>query len=75
MNKMLDSKLTKYSDKGEERNQTIEKQDNDTMFLWNGVSLFNIEENALKSECTPTATKDTDLTIKDNAIISKIKKL
>ena len=45
------------------------------MFLWNGVSIFNIEENALKSKYTPTATKDTDLAIKDNAIISKIKKL
>ena len=45
------------------------------MFLWNGVSLFNTEEKALKSEYTPTATKYTDLAIKDNAIISKIKKL
>ena len=53
----------------------MEKQDDDTMFLWNGSSLFNTEENAFKSECTPTGTKDTDLAIKDNAIISKIKKL
>ena len=45
------------------------------MFLWNGVSLFNTEENALKSEYTPIATKDMDLTIKDKAIILKIKKL
>ena len=45
------------------------------MFLWNGVSLFYTEENALKSEYTPTSTKGTDLAIKDNAIISKIKKL
>ena len=75
MNKLLDSRLTKDSGKEEEKNQTIEKQDNDTMFLWDGVSLFNTEENTLKSEYTPTATKDTDLTIKDNAIISKIKKL
>ena len=45
------------------------------MFLWNGVSLFNIEENALKSQYTPTTTKDKNLTIKDNAIILKIKKL
>ena len=75
MNKLLDSKLTKDNDKEEEKNQTIEKQDNDTMFLWDGVSLFNTEENTLKSEFTPTTTKDTDLTIKDSAIISKIKKL
>ena len=49
MNKLLDPKLTRDSGKEEKTNQTIEKQDNDTMFLWNGVSLFNIEENALKS--------------------------
>ena len=75
MNKLLDSKLTKDSGKKEEKNQTIEKQDDDIIFLWNGSSLFNTEENALKSEYTLTATKDTHLTIKDNAIISKIKKL
>ena len=75
MNQILDSKLTKDSDKEEKKNQTIEKQDDDTMFLWNGVSLFNIEENAFKSVCTPIATKDTDLAIKDKEIISKIKKL
>ena len=75
MNKLLDSKLTKDSGKGEEKNQTIEKHDDDTMLLWNGSSLFNTEENTLKFEYTLTTTKDTDLTIKDNAIISKIKKL
>ena len=75
MNRLLDSKLTKDSGKEEEKNQTIEKQDDDTIFLWNGVSLFNTEENALKSEYTPTSTKGTDLEIKDNTIISKIKKL
>ena len=69
MNKFLDPKLTKYSGKEEKKNQTIEKQDIDTMFSWNGVSLFDTEDNALKSEYTPTATKDMDLTI------SKIKRL
>ena len=75
MNQLLDSKLTKNSGKEEEKNQTIEKQEDDTMFLWDGVSLFDTEENAFKSEYTPTTPKDTDLTIKDNVIISKIKKL
>ena len=46
MNKLLNSKSTE--DRGKE--QTIEKQKDDTMFLWNGVSLFNTEENALKSK-------------------------
>ena len=75
MNKLLDSKLTKDSSKEEEKNQTIEKQDDDTMFLWKGASLFNTEEKAPKPEFPPTATKGMDLAIKDNTIISKIKKL
>ena len=69
MNQLLDSKLTKDSGKEEKKNQAMEKQDNDTMFSWNGISLFDTEESALKTECTPTATKDMDLTI------SKIKRL
>ena len=75
MNKLLESKLNKDSCKKEEKNQTTKKQDDDAMFLWNGSSLFNTEENALKSEYTPTTTKDTDLEIQHNEIISKIKKL
>ena len=47
----------------------MEKQDNDTMFSWNGISLFDTEESAPKTECTPTSTEDMDLTI------SKIKRL
>ena len=73
MNQLLDSKLTKDSGKEENKNKTIEKQEDDTMFLWDGVLVFDIEENTLKSEYTPTATKDMDLTIKYNAIILKIK--
>ena len=56
MNKLLGSKPTKDNSKEEEKNQTMEKQDNDTMFSWDGVSLFNTKENALKYEYTPTAT-------------------
>ena len=69
MNQLLDSKLTKDSGKEEKKNQTMEKQDNDTMFSWDGVSLFDTGESALKPECTPTSTKNRDLTI------SKIKRL
>ena len=75
MNQLLDSKLTKDSGKEEEKNQTIEKQEDDTMFLWDGVSLFDIEESAFKYEYTPTATKNMDFIIKDNATIAKIKRL
>ena len=43
MNQLIDSKLTKGSRKEENKNKTIEKQEDDTMFLWDGVSLFDIE--------------------------------
>ena len=39
------------------------------MFSWNGISLFDTEESAPKTEYTPTSTEDMDLTI------SKIKRL
>ena len=75
MNQLLDSKLTKDSKGKEKNNKTIEKQEDDTMFLWDGVSIFDTEGSILKPENIPTATKDMDLIIKDNATISKIKKL
>ena len=75
MNQLLDSKLTRDSGKEENKDKNIEKQDNDTMFLWDGFSLFDTEESTFKSEYSPTVTKDMDLIIKDHATISNIKKL
>ena len=75
MNQLLDSKLTEDSDEEEKGSKTIEKQENDTMFLWDCVSLFDIEKMTLKYENIPMTTKDMNLVNKDNAIISKIKKL
>ena len=75
MNQLLDSKLTKDSDEEEKGNKTIEKQENDTMVLWDYVSLFDIEKSTLKPENIPMTTKDMNLVNKDNTIISKIKKL
>ena len=48
MNQLLDSKLTKDSDEEEKGSKTIEKQENDTMFLWDCVSLFDTERSILK---------------------------
>ena len=45
------------------------------MFLWDCVSLFDIEKSTLKPENIPMTTKDMNLVNKDNSIISKIKKL
>ena len=53
MNQLLDSKLTKDSGKEENKNQAMEKQDNDIMFSWNGIPLFDTEESTPKTECTP----------------------
>ena len=41
MNKLLNSKLTEDRDEEGGKEQTIEKQDDDTIFLWDGVLLFN----------------------------------
>ena len=57
MNKLLNPKLTEDSGGKGGKEQTIEKQDDDTMFLWNGASLFNTKEDALKSQYTPLATR------------------
>ena len=69
MNQLLDSKLTEDSDEDKLGNKTIEKQENDTMFLWDCVSLFDTEKSTLKPENVPTTTKDPNLVTKDNAII------
>ena len=75
MNKLLNSKLNEDSDEEEGKEQSVEKQDDDTIFSWNGVSLFNTEEHTLKSQYTPTTTKDKNLAIKDNAMLSKVQEL
>ena len=79
MNQLLDFKLTKDSDEEEKGNKTIEKQENDTMFLWDCVSLFDTEEESdLKHENvleTTVTTRSQDLVNKENSILPKIKKL
>ena len=68
MNKLLDPELTRDNGEEEKKKQIIIKPENDTMFSWNGVSLFNMEEDVLKSQYTPTTAKDKNLAIKNNAI-------
>ena len=75
MNQLLDSKLIEDSDEDEKSNKTIEKQENDTMFLWDCVSLFDTEKSTLKPKNVPMIKKYPNLVTKDNAIVSKIKKL
>ena len=65
MNQLLDSKFTNDSDEEKKGNETIEKQENDTMFLWDCVSLFDTkEESDLKHEDileTNVTTRSQDL--------------
>ena len=75
MNKLLDPELTRDSGKEKKKKQIIIKPENDTMFSWNGVSLFNMEEDVLKSQYTPTTTKNENLAIKSDAIMSKVQDL
>ena len=78
MNQLLDSKLTEERDEEEKGSKTTEKQENDTMFLWDCVSLFYTERSTLKPESIPEiemTTKGLDLVNKDNSMLSNIKKL
>ena len=78
MNQFLDSKLTEDSDEEEKGSMTTEKQENDTMFLWDCVLLFDTERSTLKPESIteiPMTTKGLDLVNKYNSMISNIKKL
>src|SRR5882757_3001348 len=69
MNQLLDSKLTEDSGEEKKNSQTIERHENDTMFLWDCVSLFDTEKGTPKPESIPTTTKYMDLIIKDNVTI------
>ena len=75
MNKLLDPKLAKDSGKEEKEKQIIREPADDTMFSWNGISLFDTEDDTPKFECTSTTTKDMGVIGQDNAMISKINKL
>ena len=74
MNKLLDPKLIKDSGEEENEKQIIRKPEDDTMFSWNGISLFDMENDTPKSECTSTTTKDMRVIGQDNAMVSKINK-
>ena len=77
MNQLLDSKLTEDSDEEEKGSKPSEKQENDTMFLWDCVSLFDTERIIMTPKGIPEikmTTKGLDLVNKDNSMLSNIKK-
>ena len=53
MNQLLDSKLTETDNEEEKDDQSIEKQEEDGLMLWDCVSMFDtLEEGSLKHEET-----------------------
>ena len=44
MNQLLDSKLTETGKEEEKDNQSTKKQEEDSLVLWDCVSMFNTEE-------------------------------
>ena len=62
MNQLLDSKLTETDKEEEKDNQSTEKQEEDTLVLWDYVSLFDTEEEgSLKQE----ETSETNVTTRN----------
>ena len=60
MNQLFDSKLTEIGKEEEKNNEPTEKQEEDTLVLWDWVSMFDIEEeHSLKQE----ETSETNVTI------------
>ena len=78
MNQLLDSKLTE-TDEEEKENQSTEKQEKDTLVLWDCVSMFDTEEEgSLKQEETSetnVTTRSQSLLKEDKSILPKINKL
>ena len=79
MNKLLDSKLTQTVDEGEKGHEPTETQEEDTMLLWDFVSMFSIEDEGLTEEEKISETNVTPRSQgqlkEDNTIMPKIKKL
>ena len=75
----MDSKLTETDKEEEKDNQSIEKQEEDALVLWDCVSMFDtLEEGSLKQEEiseTNVTTRSQVLVKEDKSILPKIKKL
>ena len=50
MNQLLDSKLTETTDEGEKGHEPKETQEEDTMVLWDCVSMFSIKDEGFTEE-------------------------
>ena len=80
MNQLLDSRLTEEGDEERKENTTSTKeQEEETMVLWDSVSLFDAEEEKNQGYSdvmeTNVATRSQGLVKEDNLILPKIKRL
>ena len=78
MNQLLDSKLTETVEEKEKDHEPTETQEEDTLVLWDYVSMFNIEDEDVpdKEETLETnvITRSQNPLKEDNLILPKIKK-
>ena len=76
MNQLLDYKLTETGKEEEKDNQSIEKQEEDTLVLWDSVSMFDTEEEgSLKQEETSetnVTTRSQGLLKEDRSVLPKL---
>ena len=79
MNQLLDSKLIEIAEEKEKYHELIETKEEDTLVLWDCVSMFNVEDEGLPDEEeiseTNVTTRSQNLLNEDNLILPKIKKL
>ena len=79
MNQLLDSKLTETVEEKEKYHEPTENQEEDTLVLWDCVSMFNIEYEGFPEEEeipeTNVTTRSQNPLKEDNLILPKIKKL
>ena len=80
MNQLLDSKFTEDNDEeGKDSNKLTEKQEDDSMVLWDCVSLFDTEEekNPRHEDILETnvTTRSQGLIKENSLMLPKIKRL
>ena len=79
MNHLLDSKLTETMDEKEKGHEPTKTQEEDTLVLWDCVSMFNVEnEDLTKEEEIPetnVTTRIQNYLKEDNMILPKIKNI
>ena len=51
MNQLIDSKITEANDEEEKGNKSTKKQEDDALFLWDCVSLFDTEDEVYIDFC------------------------